>query len=169
MRPYRNPRRILAIDPISRGFGYVIIEFPTQRLVDWGTATCRRTAESLGQAVRRLIALCQPLLIVLEAPQSARSETRRVALTGAVAVIAAAAEGNCKFQFVPRESVLAALASLGASNKRQAVTRFAKMFPELQPKLPPSRLIWHSEDARWAIFDALTLAIASNERSSSTR
>lgn len=51
-----------------------------------------------------------------------------------------------------------ALASLGATNKRQAVQLFVERFPELMLKVPPGRFIWQSEDARWAIFDALALA-----------
>jgi Holliday junction resolvasome RuvABC endonuclease subunit len=152
--------RILAIDPISKGFGFVVIESEPVQLVDWGTAMCRRTADSLGETVRTLLARYQPTTLVLEDPHGARSETRRLALTFAVAVIVDAAEGICEVQLVPRESVLAALASLGVANKRQAVRLFAERFPELRPKVPPGRFIWQSEDARWAIFDALALAVA---------
>jgi hypothetical protein len=31
-----NEKRVLAIDPTHRGFGYVILEGP-ERLIDWGT------------------------------------------------------------------------------------------------------------------------------------
>jgi Holliday junction resolvasome RuvABC endonuclease subunit len=151
--------RILAIDPISKGFGLVVLESDPVQLVDWGTAMCRRTDDSLGETVRTLLARYQPTALVLEEPSAARSETRRGALTAAVAVIVEAAAGTCELQLVPRESVLAALASLGASTKRQAVRLFVQRFPELQPKVPPGRLIWQSEDSRWAIFDAIALAL----------
>jgi Holliday junction resolvasome RuvABC endonuclease subunit len=155
--------RILAIDPISRGFGFVVLEAAPVQLVDWGTAMCRRTDASLGETVRTLLARYEPTALVLEEPSSSRSTTRRLSLTAAVAVIAEAAEGICEVHLVDRRSVVAALACLGAANKRQAVRLFVERFPELQPKVPPGRFIWQSEDARWAIFDALALALAATQ------
>ncbi len=152
-------QRILAIDPITRGFGFVVLEDDPLQLVDWGTATCRRTDDSLGETVRTLLSRYQPSSLVLEDPKGARSETRRLALTSAVAVIVEAAEAICEVELVPRESVLAALATLDAANKRQAVRLLVERFPELKEKVPPDRQVWQSEDARWAIFDALGLAL----------
>ena len=156
-------RRILAIDPITRGFGFVVLEDDPLQLVDWGTATCRRTNDSLGETVRRLLSGYRPTVLVLEDPHGARSEARRLALAGAVAVITEAAEGICELHLVPRYSVLDALASLGASNKRQAARLCAERFPELKAKVPPGRFIWQSEDARWAIFDALAFALVASD------
>src|SRR5947207_3331343 len=42
-----NPKRVLSIDPTSRGFGFVVFESPTT-LVDWG---CRYVPVSLVKKV----------------------------------------------------------------------------------------------------------------------
>lgn len=105
--------RMLAIDPISKGFGFVVLESEPVQLVDWGTTMCRRTDNSLGEVVREFLARYRPTTLVLEDPQAARSETRRLALASAVAVIVEAAEGICELQLVARESVQTDFRHLG--------------------------------------------------------
>jgi len=157
--------RILAIDPISKGFGFVVLESDPLQLVDWGTSTCRRTDDSLGETVRMLLARYRPTAIVLEAPSTCRSHTRRLALTASVAIIADAVQDVCPIRLIERDKVVVAFVSLGAFNKRQRVELLMERFPELAPKVPPPRFIWQSEDARWAVFDALALAVCLLEAS----
>ena len=152
-------QRILAIDPITKGFGFVVLESEPLQLVNWGPATCRRTDDSLGETVRTFLTRYRPTALVLEDPTTARSYTRRLALTASIGVIVQAAESQCEVQLVPREVVRESLAALGATTKRQAIQLLVKHFPELGAKVPPGRFIWQSEDARWAIFDALILAL----------
>ena len=47
----------------------------------------------------------------------------------------------------------------GLATKRQIAEAIAREFPELEPRLPPVRKIWMSEDRRMSIFDAVSLAI----------
>ena len=43
--------------------------------------------------------------------------------------------------------------------KREIAQSIAREFPELEPRLPPVRRIWMSEDARMNIFDAVALGM----------
>ena len=61
-----NPKRVLAIDPTSRGFGFVVLESPTAP-VDWGVKTTRPKEE--GKALTKVLEVIrhyQPEIIVLE-------------------------------------------------------------------------------------------------------
>ena len=45
------------------------------------------------------------------------------------------------------------------TTKREIAEAIVREFPELEPRLPPVRKIWMSEDVRMSIFDAAALAI----------
>ena len=67
-----NPKRVLALDPTSRGFGFVVLESPTM-LVDWGVKTTRPKEEAKALAkVLEVIRHYQPEIIVLEDHRGSR-------------------------------------------------------------------------------------------------
>ena len=47
----------------------------------------------------------------------------------------------------------------GLTAKREIAQSIAQEIPELEPRLPPVRRIWMSEDARMNIFDAVALGM----------
>jgi hypothetical protein len=61
-----NEKRVLAIDPNHRGFGYVILEGP-ERLIDWGTRQVQghKSRASIA-AAGELISHYRPQILVLE-------------------------------------------------------------------------------------------------------
>ena len=66
MRRHPDQRRILAIDPTSRGFGFVVLESP-DRLVDWGLRDVRRDKHRLLlRRVQEFVRLYRPDVLVLE-------------------------------------------------------------------------------------------------------
>src|SRR3989442_2681348 len=78
--PYN--RRVLAVDPYDRGFGYVLLSGPND-LLDWGiTAGDRRTATRYLPSLERLIERFAPDILVTEdgarLGSSRRPETRRL-------------------------------------------------------------------------------------------
>ncbi len=151
--------RILAIDPISRGFGYVILEEEPLQLVDWGTGVCN--SESLGQAVRLLLRRYHPTVVVLEHPRMAVSGVRQTTLNRALfQVLGGMDDSDCSLRLYPRTSIPAAFTDTGALTKKEITKLIAERFPELKHRLPRTRRIWESEDARQAIFDAAALALA---------
>ena len=59
-RPPSIPERVLAIDPFSRGFGFVVLE-GTDSLVDWGLKDIRKAkAEKSLKQIAILIAHYEP-------------------------------------------------------------------------------------------------------------
>lgn len=148
---------VLAIFPSTRGFGYAVLEGPTS-LLDWGVKGARggrKNAQSL-QRVRELFAFYRPDVLVLEdyEGQGSRRAKRIQQLIDAVAALA------------EKEKVVTAFFSrvevrtcFGLTTKRQIAEAVARNFPELEPRLPPVRRIWMSEDVRMNIFDAAALAM----------
>src|SRR5579859_549607 len=79
-----NPKRVLAIDPTSRGFGFVVLESPTT-LVDWGVKVVRQPNEAQTLArVLDLIRHYMPEIIVLEDHRGSRRCARIQSLLAGV-------------------------------------------------------------------------------------
>lgn len=149
--------RVLAIDPTTRGFGFVVVE-GADRLVDWGLRDIRedkeqRTVEKLDG----LLSLYAPSLLVVEDvddPSSRRSPRVRnmVRLLGGMAV-----QRGVEIRPVAPAKVRACFARSGATTKYQITGALCDRFPELVWYRPPRRRLWMSEDERMAIFDAASL------------
>lgn len=154
----RSHERILAIDPISRGFGYVVLETSEVRLLDWGVAECGRTRAGVGAALGLLARRYEPSVLVLEEPEDGRTAARRAALASMRTQVVETAVGRWPTRFLRRTAVHCLHRQLGAVDKNQLIQTLIKRFPELAAKAPPKRQLWQSEDARYAIFDALALA-----------
>ncbi|MBX3024694.1 hypothetical protein KF840_07275 [bacterium] len=169
MRRRHSRRRILAIDPTHRGFGYVVLEGP-DRLVDWGLSQWRSgegtaAIKRVGDLIRRLA----PDVLVIEdtSHRDCRRSQRVRRLLRGVAIAAAKLE-ICT-RLLPAAVVRARFAALGATNKDAVARILAERFPELATFLPPPRKPWRSEDERMAIFDALALSPYADSRYVSTR
>jgi hypothetical protein len=155
-------KRILAIDPITRGFGFAVLEGPDV-LVDWGLKGTSQWHESRNawclRQVGDLIDFYQPDAVVLEEhadPHSRRCSRIRHLLDGITEV--ARARG-IKARRIPKRR-LGRVFSPGRATKYKAALAIAGRFPELVVRLPPIRKPWMSEDARMGIFDAVALALA---------
>ena len=162
------PPRVMALDPVSRGFGFAVFEGP-DRLVDWGVIEVRQDKQlgclaHVGRLLERLV----PDVLVLENHKSRSSRRcprvrqllkaiRFLAATRAVTVVALA----------PRR-VRKSYARLGARNKDQTAAILAARFPGLDPWVPPARQLWMSEDARLGIFDAAAFALTYLEHGAGT-
>lgn len=152
--------RILAVDPLPRGFAFAVIEEEPFRLLDWGVATTPRK-EPLGMlaALDRLIRRYDPSVLVTEDPQSARLLRRGslAAFLEATAEIVLA--GSFPIATYSRRAIREAFAPAGARTKLEIARVIAERFPELRSRMPRSRRIWESEDARMSVFDAVSLAV----------
>lgn len=157
---------MLAIDPTSRGFGFVILETP-DRLLDWGLR--QRLAHSVTD-LRALLDFYRPHILVVEncsAPGARRGERARQLIAEATAM--AIAEPRIAVRTIAAHDVRRAFKTLSATNKSAMAATLVEQFPELAPHLPRRRKIWMSEDERMAVFDALALVIVSNEGLGSDR
>ena len=160
MTARQSHQRVLAIDPTSRGFGYVVLE-ADDLLVDWGARQLRGEKNTACvAAVMRLIERYEPDLLVLE-DGTATGSRRCQRVQQLIDRLAELARRNgIRVRWISRVKVKKAFASLGASTKHQIALAIAARFPELAYQLPRARKPWMSEDCRMAIFDAAAFALA---------
>lgn len=164
-----NPRsfgvtRVLAIDPTRKGFGFAVLESPTE-FIDWGVKEIRDSLRHRNrrclEEVSRLIDRHQPDVLVVEhtGAKSCRRRLRARQLIDDVLILASVQ--NLRTRRVSRRRVQRCFSKTGKATKRQVAVAIALRFPELEPHLPPVRKLWMSEAERMGIFDAVAFALAS--------
>lgn len=148
-------KRILAIDPCTRGFGFAVLEGP-ERLIDWGVKEARsnKNARCVRQ-IADLISCYRPDAIVIEdyADTGCRRCLRVRKLLQDIRKLAA--RKRIKTYRFSGRAVSAAFSQSGACTKHQITSIVAKCLPELAPRQPPFRKPWMSEDQRMRIFSAV--------------
>jgi len=152
--------RILAIDPTTCGFGFVVLE-GQMSLVDWGVKRAKRdkNAKCLAK-VLDLIRQYQPTVIVFE-DCSGRESRRHERIKEFLEEVKNLATNNkIKTRKVSRHTLKKTFASERASSRYEIATVIAKRLPDLAPLLPPRRQPWMSEDARMHIFNAAAMVLA---------
>ena len=152
-------KRVLSIDPSTRGFGFAILEGP-KSLIDWGVKHVKANKnERCLMLVEDLIERYQPDRVVVEdcadtycrrAPRVRELIRNIIDLTERRGIIT---------RSFSRKAVRGAFSQVGAFTKYQIATAIAERLPELAPKMPPFRKPWMSEDDRMSIFDAVALAL----------
>lgn len=156
----QNPTRILALDPMTRGFGYVIFE-PPFYLAECGFARVKDD-KHLGAIAHfeKLLADFGPEIVVLEdaeAPGSRRGDRVRELIETLAALTR---ERGLALSRIARTAVVACFSSPDKrATKYSIATQLTKDFPELRLKLPKPRKIYESEHEHMSIFDALALAV----------
>jgi hypothetical protein len=153
-------KRILAIDPAGRGFGFAVLEGP-EHLIDWGVrgAKARNHVQAIGQ-LKALLDDYGPDAIVTQklADPEVRRGYRAKAFLRETVKVAAAYE--ISLRAVSSRELVRAFSDLGYPTKHKIATRIGELFPELAPRVPPFRKPWMSEDYRMAIFDAVAFGLA---------
>lgn len=155
-----SAERILAIDPTTKGFGYVVFELPF-RLVEWSLIHVSGDKYSGGiAALEKLLARFRPDRVVLEdvdAIGSRRQPRVRRLIDG---IVTTAGDRGIAVTAIARAAVLKCFAQEnGPTTKHSIAERLAKYFPELEAKLPRRRKPWQSENEGISVFDALALAV----------
>jgi len=160
MKPsHVQAKRVLAVDPTSRGFGFVILEGP-EILIDWGVKQIRtRKHRRCLERIEELIERYEPDVIVLEDCAAKRSRRCQRVCTLIQGIRALAACNKVPTRCFSRLRVRQVFSEQDASTKHEIATAIARQLPELKPHLPPVRKPWMSEDERMAIFDAVALAL----------
>ena len=152
-------QRVFALDPYSRGFGFVVFEGP-EHLIDWGLKEARREKDTRClRHVARLIETYHPDVLVIEATQDpqCRRCLRVRALLHAMSQLAA--KKKLKTRSFSRQAVQATFSEVSAVTKYEMVNTIVARLPELLPWRPPFRKPWMSESSRASIFDAAALAL----------
>jgi len=152
-------KRVLAIDPTHRGFGYVIFEGP-DFLIDWGVRHVEGPKNKASiAAAAELITRCRPRIMVLEEVTARGCRRRRRVRELVDGLQQYGRERGLTVRKVAQARVKRTLLPLGIRNKNQMARFIAARFPELARSLPPERKPWMSEDSRMAIFDAAAFAL----------
>lgn len=156
--PHSSHRRVLAVHPCTRGFGFAVLE-DRQTLLDWGRKEVRRDkqARSLEQ-IKLMLEYYHPDVVVIEDYQ-ARSCRRCLRVRELIRDIAALAkEHRISTRSFCRRDVRTAFSD-STTVTRYAITGIIiQRLPALAPWRPPVRKPWMSESHRAAIFDAVALA-----------
>lgn len=155
--------RILAIDPISRGVGFVVLEEDQLQLVDWGIRVCTRRNGRNGppcpRVLRHLIARYEPSVVVIEGNESVTSLRYEALGAFVTAVTDVLDTSGLPIRTYSRDGIRQVFSRFGAITKEEIARTLVARFPELAPDQPPRRKMWESEDPRMSIFDALSLAV----------
>ena len=158
-----HPVRVLAIDPTSRGFGFVILEGPSV-IVDWGVKSGRAASiqreQQLLNRFSDLVRQYRPEVVILE--NMSVSESRR---KGRVRLLVGAMENLASWQNVTVRKISQAQVkkvfnTLDAHSKYEIARVISQHVPELVPWIPKQRKPWTGEDYRMAAFNAAALALA---------
>jgi hypothetical protein len=158
-----NEFRVLAIAPVTRGFGFAVLE-GQDTLVNWGVKVVsgkgNKNAKILPKA-EELITHYQPGVLVLE-DASAKGSLRRPRIQRLVPQITKVAKAsNVNVTLFSRDQVTKILFPDGQWTKHTLAEVVARQFPEqLGSKLPPKRTAAMREHYQMGIFDAVALALA---------
>jgi hypothetical protein len=153
--------RILAVAPLSRGFGYAVMEGP-DKLVACGNKAILHDKNARALAwVNRFIQFYRPDVLVL--PNVGAADTHRAARIKTLhrKIVAWAGQQQLKVRLVSVTQVRTQLLGAVKGTKFAVAQTLATKFQaELGTRLPPKRRPWMSEDPRMDIFDAVGLAVA---------
>ena len=152
-----NPKRVMAISPTSRGFGFVVFESQTS-LIEWAVKTVRQKKEESTLAkVLKLFRLYKPETVVVEDYQDSRLGKRNQKLLSAICDLAG--REGLKSRRFSVSRVKRIFRTFGAKTKHEIAKAVSQQLPELTSLLPPPRKAWESEGYRMPIFDAAALAL----------
>jgi hypothetical protein len=152
-----NSRRVLAIAPKPRGFGFVVLESPTT-LVDWGVKATRHEKEAMTLAkVAELIRHYEPQALVFEDCRKSRRCPRVRRLLDHIRNLAI--HKGVRPRILAFSRVRKVFLAFHARTKQEIAQVISQQLPELASRLPRYRKPWMSEDYRMAIFDAAALAL----------
>ncbi len=148
--------RVLAIDPTTHGFGFVVLESLTMP-VDWGMPVIRRgDKEKALTRVTILIEQYEPNVLAIEEPEGSRRCDRVKELLEAISIIKVK---GLRIRRFSTQRVKKVFRAFGAETKHEIAHAIARQVPELAAWLPRFRKPWMSEDKRTSIFDAASLAL----------
>jgi hypothetical protein len=151
--------RILAVAPLSRGFGYAVME-GTDLLVACGNKMINHDKNIRALAwMEKYIRFYQPDVLVL--PDVNATDTRRAQRIKTLhrKIVALASKHKLKVRLISATQQRERLLGNQKATKQAMAETLAAKFPvELASRLPPKRRPWMSEDPRMDIFDAVGLA-----------
>jgi hypothetical protein len=153
------PKRLLAVDPFSRGVGFAVLEGP-DNLIDFGLKRTGRADNGRSmRMVETLIGRFNPDVLALEDWRAAGSR-RCGRVQQLLQRITTLDMKGIRVRLIARHQLrrIGRLPEVCTKYGRACI--LVERFPELHPFLPPVRKPWMAEDDRMGIFDAAAFALA---------
>lgn len=150
---------VLAIQPTSYGFGWVLFENPIT-VVAWSLVHARAGRDMrLSKRFIRLLDRYEPAVFVLESfrPDCSRRNPRIRELCHTMAQ--EAHSRGIAVSIFERESVQMVFARHGATTRDEIAQIIGEHIPAFAHRRPRTRKSWRSDDSRRSLFDAAALAI----------
>ena len=156
-------KRILGISLRSQRLGFAIIEGSVE-LVHWGMIYYEKNQDArISAASKRVAVLLErfvPSVLAIE-----RSKTEKAHSPENLELLYRTIRREASRSSVPmfmftRIKVREAFQDFGVGSKDEIMALLGRMFPELQPNLPPKRRLWEPEHFSMPMFDAVALAVA---------
>ncbi|MFP5206434.1 MAG: hypothetical protein ACLGSH_13845 [Acidobacteriota bacterium] len=156
-------KRILGISLRSQRLGFAIIEGSVD-LIHWGMVYYEKNEDArIAAAARRVAALLErftPSALAIEKSRTEKAlNPERVELLYR-SIRREASKLSASTLLFTRSKVREAFQDFGIRSKDEIAALLARMFPELQPSLPPKRKLWEPEHFSMPMFDAVALAVA---------
>ena len=155
-------KRILAIDPITRGFGFAVLDGP-RLLVDWGVRATKPSPKPVERALREVAALLErysPDRVVVEDCHDGYARRGKRSQRLIERIVTLAGKRGIPVRRISRAGLRRAFVPEHARTKYQIALATVRRFPELAVRLPPIRKPWMSEPAQMGVFDAVAFALA---------
>lgn len=151
-------RRVLAVRPIGRGFGFAVLE-GRDNLLDWGVKEPKfpDVSHSISQ-IRSLTDRYMPELLIIEDVRTSQRRSPKAHDLTAQAALFAVKE-KLSFRAVKRRSAKQAIFGDLKVTQFELAKEIARRFPQLASRLPPPRKAWDSQITRLAMFEAVALAL----------
>src|SRR5215470_10532232 len=128
-RAYTNDKRVLAIDPSTRGFGFAVLEGPN-RLIDWGVKETKTDKKKKSlKLIAELMEQYQPKVFVVE--DYGRKGSRRCQRVGELIrdISKVALKRGIRVKSISRLKVKQAFSESGTTTKYKIAIAIAKHFP----------------------------------------
>lgn len=154
----RDLPRVLAISPMSVGFGYALFDHP-QHLMDWGLSVIR--VHKVARALKRLdilIAMYRPNAIVVIMPDHTDHKVT-VANKLTTAFSKRAAVGMIPYKRYKQRDVQTFFSTFDALTKHEVAETLINWLPQLASHHPQRRALGDSQDMKINVFDAAAVAL----------
>lgn len=155
----RRPNRVLAIDPMHRGFGYAVHE-RSHRLVDWGIAyVLKSERQRWPERVEQLIKTYEPDIVVSEDVEALGSRRGKHARFLIASVQRLATKHDLGIGRVSNRNAKLTLCGSECATKHDIMVALSVEFPELAPLMPKRRKCYMSEAERAHVYMAVARAV----------
>lgn len=155
--------RILAIAVRSQRLGFVVVEGSIE-LIHWGMIYYERNQDArIAAAIKRIQTLFirfAPSGIAIEKSQTDQAPCPENLYSLYRFIRRESFRRSIPVSMFTRIKVRSSFRDFGVRSKDDIAALLARMFPELQPRLPPKRKLWRREHFSMPLFDAVALAVA---------